>query len=312
MSSFLLPLALAGTFAAVVLVVVAAQASLADRRRAVELLRSQVGEVSANYRDQELAVPFFDRVVVPFVTALGEAAKRITPIGMRKRIARKLVLGGSPAGLDADKVAAFKVFGSLGCGALGFGLATLAGLSGTLVPASTVFGLLFGYLLPGAGIGQRATNRQEGIQRALPDVMDLLTISVEAGLSFDAALARVRDNVTGPLSEEVGRLLQEMQLGVSRTDAFKHLGDRTDVEELRAFIRAMTQADIFGVSIGKVLRAQSRDLRIRRRQRAEEAAIKVPVKLLFPLIFCILPGMFVVLLGPGAIRIVEQFFGISF
>jgi tight adherence protein C len=146
----------------------------------------------------------------------------------------------------------------------------------------------------------------------MPDTMDLLTISVEAGLSFDAALAHVRKNVPGPLSDEIGRMLHEMQLGVSRVEAFRHLADRTDVEELKAFVLSMVQADTFGISVGKVLRAQAKELRMKRRQRAEEAAMKVPVKMLFPLIFCILPAMFIVMVGPGVIRIMRAFSGAAF
>jgi tight adherence protein C len=230
---------------------------------------------------------------------------------MRERIARKLVLAGSPPGWDAEKVAATKIFGAVGGMVMGAVLAALAGLAGNLWIAAAAFLAAFGYLVPGAGLGQKAINRQEDIQRALPDTIDLLTISVEAGLGFDAALAHVAKNVSGPLSDEISRMLQEMQLGVSRGDAFRHLSDRTDLEELRAFTMSMVQADIFGVSIASVLRAQSRELRIRRRQRAEEKAIKVPVKLLFPLIFGILPAMFLAILGPGIIRIAQSFFGIN-
>jgi tight adherence protein C len=146
----------------------------------------------------------------------------------------------------------------------------------------------------------------------MPDTMDLLTISVEAGLGFDAALAHVRKKVPGPLSDEIGRMLHEMQLGVARVEAFRHLADRTDVEELKAFVLSMVQADTFGISVGKVLRAQAKELRMKRRQRAEEAAMKVPVKMLFPLIFCILPAMFIVMIGPGVIRIMRAFSGAAF
>jgi tight adherence protein C len=309
MSSLLL-LSLAATFGAVALGAIAVQTSAANRRRAVALLRSQISEV--DLRGKELAEPFLDRVIVPLVAGLGNLAKRVTPLGMRQRIARKLVLAGSPAGLDADKVAAFKLFGSLGGAALGFGLAKMAGLSPFFTIAAPIFCFFMGYLIPGAGLGQKAINRQETIRKALPDTMDLLTVSVEAGLGFDAALAHVRRNVAGPLSDEFGRMLQELQLGANRVDAFKDLAARTDIEELRAFVLAMTQADAFGISIAKVLRAQAKELRMKRRQRAEEKAMKIPVKLLFPMIFCILPSMFVVLIGPGIIRLVQTFSGLQF
>jgi tight adherence protein C len=140
-------------------------------------------------------------------------------------------------------------------------------------------------------------------------MLDLLTISVEAGLGFDSALLHVTKNVPGPLAQEIGRMLHEMQLGVSRVDAFRHLGDRTSVDELRGFIIAMVQADVLGVSIGKVLRAQAREHRVRRRQKAEERALKIPVKLLFPMIFCILPLIMIVVAGPAVIKIFHSLLG---
>jgi tight adherence protein C len=143
----------------------------------------------------------------------------------------------------------------------------------------------------------------------MPDTMDLLTISVEAGLGFDAALAQVVKNVPGPLSEEIARMLQEMQIGVSRTEALRHVNDRTEVPELDGFVLSMIQADKYGVGVAKVLRAQSTELRQKRRQRAEEVAQKVPLKLLFPMIFMVLPALFIVILGPGAIKVAETFFG---
>jgi tight adherence protein C len=307
MSELYVPLALGATFGAFVLGGLIVDAWLVGRRRAVEALRRQVPEVGFDLRERQMSEPFLDRVLIPGLARLGEVAQRITPIGMRRRIARQLVLAGSPPN-DADKVAAFKLFGTTGGAVIGFVLGRLFGLTGLLAVAIVPFTALFCYLIPGAGLGQKAINRQEEIQRALPDTMDLLTISVEAGLSFDAALAHVRRKVPGPLSDEIGRMLQEIQLGVPRADAFRHLADRTSVEELKAFVLAMVQADIFGVSVAKVLRSQAKDLRTRRRQRAEEKAIKVPVKILFPLIFCILPAMFVVLLGPGVITVMRTIF----
>jgi tight adherence protein C len=135
--------------------------------------------------------------------------------------------------------------------------------------------------------------------------LDLLTISVEAGLAFDAAVSQVARNSEGPLADEFFRVLQEMQIGMGRTDAMRALGERTDVEELQGFVTAMVQADAFGIPIANVLRVQAKEMRIKRSQRAEEKAQKVPVKILFPLIFCILPCLFIVVLGPAAINIYE-------
>jgi tight adherence protein C len=314
MSSLLLPLGLIAMFGSILLTGVVVESLLAQRRRAVDVLESQVTRpaTTTDLRQVELQQPFLQRVLIPFVSGLGSVARRITPADMRRRIARKLVLAGSPAGWDAEKVAALKVFGTIGGGVLGLALAILAGLSPTLRLGAAAFGAAFGYLLPGAGLGQRVIERQEAIRRALPDTIDLLTISVEAGLGFDAALSQVRTNVPGPLSQEIGRMLQEMRIGVSRAESFRHLSERTDVDELNGFTLAMIQADRFGVSIAGVLRAQAKEMRTKRRQIAEERAQRLPINLLFPLIFCILPAMFVVILGPGVIRFLESFLGIRF
>ena len=313
MSNLLLPLGLVATFGAILLIGVLIANVLGQRRRAVDVLEAQVTPVTTptDLRQVELQQPFLQRVLLPFMSGLGTVARRITPADMRRRIARKLVLAGSPEGWDAEKVAALKVFGTIGGGVLGLLLAMLAGLSSTLTFGAIGFGAAFGYLLPGAGLGQRVIERQEAIRRALPDTIDLLTISVEAGLGFDAALAQVRSNVPGPLSQEIGRMLQEMRIGVSRADAFRHLADRTDVDALDGFVLAMIQADRFGVSVAGVLRAQAKEMRIKRRQHAEERAQRLPINLLFPLIFCILPAMFVVILGPGVIRFLQSFLGIT-
>jgi tight adherence protein C len=175
------------------------------------------------------------------------------------------------------------------------------------VGAAVLF-MLMGYTAPSASLAARASKRQKEIRKAMSDTMDLLTISVEAGLGFDAALAQVVKNVPGPLSEEIARLLQEMQIGVTRAEALHHLNDRTEVPELDGFVLSMIQADKYGVGVAKVLRAQSTELRQKRRQRAEEVAQKVPLKLLFPTIFMILPALFIVILGPGAIKVVDLFF----
>jgi tight adherence protein C len=310
MSSLWFMLALLATFSSFVMGGVAIDAAMANRRRTLGILRSQVKEVDV--RAKELAEPFLERALIPLVAGLGRTAKRVTPLGMRERIARKLVLAGSPGSMDAEKVAAFKIFGSLGGALLCYGLVVLAGGNKLLLTVGPIFGGMVGYLIPGAGLGQKAINRQEAIQRAMPDTIDLLTIAVEAGLGLDAALAHVRRNVLGPLSDEIGRMLQEIQLGVPRAEAFRNLAARSDVSDLRAFTLAMVQADTFGISIAKVLRGQSKELRTKRRQRAEEKGQKIPVKLLFPMIFCILPSMFIVLLGPGIIRLARTFSGLTF
>lgn len=311
MSNLWLALALIGTFMGIFLIGVILDMVLRERNRPVAILESQVGAVtdSVDLRQEELEGSVLDRMVLPSAKRLGRGFVRLTPFDLNARINENIVLAGNPPGWDAERVVALKIVGGIAGAILGAFLMTLLGIPFVLKVAFTILLALIGYVMPSAQIHSLAAGRQRKIQKSLPDVMDLLTISVEAGLGFDAALSQVTHNVPGPLSEEMSRLLQEVQIGVSRPDAFRHLGDRTNVPELHSFVLSMIQADLFGVSIANVLRAQSRELRQKRRQRAEEIAQKIPVKLLFPMIFLVLPALFIVVLGPGAIKIYQQFFG---
>jgi tight adherence protein C len=257
---------------------------------------------------KELDAPFNERVTGPMFSRLTSLGRRFTPNDQSTRLRRKLDLAGNPPGWDTDRVLAFKMLGLLVGAAAGFIVPLLFGN----VAWALVFGIglaVLGFFLPNILLYQRAYDRSQTIQRELPDALDLLVISVESGLGFDAALAQVARNTHGPLAEEFFRVLQEMQLGTGRSDAMRALADRTDVTDLRGFITAMVQADAFGIPIANVLRIQAREMRIRRSQRAEESAQKVPVKILFPLIFCILPALFIVILGPAAIQIMTAFSG---
>jgi tight adherence protein C len=308
MSSLWLMLAMVGTFLFVLLVFVMVDMRQRERNRPVALLQSQVGTVEHSFDERSLEGTALSRVVMPGVKKIGRGVQRLTPFDMADRISEKLVLAGNPPGWDAERVVALKIIGGIG-GLIG-GLLLMAMLP--INPLLKLFGIvlftLIGYTIPSAQVSSMAARRQRLIQKALPDVMDLLTISVEAGLGFDQALSQVVKNVPGPLAEEMARLLQEIQIGVSRADSFRHLGDRTNIPELEGFVLSMIQADLFGVSIANVLRAQSKELRVKRRQRAEEIAQKIPVKLLFPMIFMVLPALFIIVLGPGAIQIYQQFF----
>ena len=245
---------------------------------------------------------------MPVVVGATKVARRVTPIDARDRIVRKLLLAGSPTGWDAERILAFKIIGLAGGVILGFFITTLVGDLTPFVRIVLIGLLAFvGFMAPDSMLNRRVEERQKEILRTLSDTLDLLTISVEAGLSLNAAIAQVVQNVPGVLSAEFARMLQEIQLGVPRADAFRNLAERTDVDELNAFALAMIQADVFGVSIASVLRTQAQQLRIKRRQRAEAKAQQTPVKIVFPLILCILPALFVVIVGPGAIRIFESF-----
>src|SRR5262245_7565384 len=311
MSEVWLVVAIGCVFGAVVLFGIFFDLNQSERRRAVRLLESQVAGTqteNVNLREQHLSESFGSRIMVPMVAGASKVARRVTPIDARDRVARKLLLAGSPAGWDAERVLAFKIIGLGGGIVLGFFLTSLIGDLAAFIRI-VVIGLLafVGFMAPDSLLNRRVEERQKEILRTLSDTLDLLTISVEAGLSLNAAIAQVVQNVPGVLSAEFARMLQEIQLGVPRADAFRNLAERTDVEELNAFALAMIQADVFGVSIASVLRTQAQQLRIKRRQRAEAKAQQTPVKIVFPLILCILPALFVVIVGPGAIRIWESF-----
>lgn len=311
MSEVWLVLAVGCVVGAIVLFGIFVDLSQSERRRAVRLLESQVAGTTSenvNLREQHLEEGFGSRILVPVVAGASRIARRVTPIDARDRVARKLLLAGSPTGWDAERVLAFKIIGAIGGIILGFFLSTLVGGFSPLIRI-VMIGLLgfVGFMVPDSLLNRRVEERQKEILRTLSDTLDLLTISVEAGLSLNAAIAQVVQNVPGVLSAEFARMLQEIQLGVPRADAFRNLAERTDVEELNAFALAMIQADVFGVSIASVLRTQAQQLRIKRRQRAEQKAQQTPVKIVFPLILCILPALFVVIVGPGAIQIWESF-----
>jgi tight adherence protein C len=310
MSEVWLVLAVGCVFACVVMIGIFFDLNQSERRRAVRMLESQVSGTTSehvNLREQALSEGFGRRILVPIVAGATRVARRVTPIDARDRVVRKLLLAGSPAGWDAERVLAFKIIGFGVAIALSFFLGTLIDLSPFIRIVMTGLLAFVGFVAPDSLLSRKVEERQREILRTLSDTLDLLTISVEAGLSLNAAIAQVVQNVPGVLSAEFARMLQEIQLGVPRADAFRNLAERTDVEELNAFSLAMIQADVFGVSIASVLRTQAQQLRIKRRQRAEAKAQQTPVKIVFPLILCILPALFIVIVGPGAIRIWQSF-----
>lgn len=261
-------------------------------------------------RRRELEQPFLERIVGPLTARFVGAGRRLTPDERLEKIRTRLDLAGNPPGWDTDRMLGLKALGLVTGTLLGLVAPSLLGGGARATVLTTLALALLGWFGPTMWIYQVGYDRTEQIQRELPDALDLLTISVEAGLTFDAALAQVARNSSGPLGKELFRVLQEMQIGTGRIDALRALVDRTDVEDLRIFVGAMVQADSFGIPIANVLRVQSREMRVKRSQRAEEKAQQVPVKILFPLIFCILPALFIVVLGPAAITIFQQFRGL--
>jgi tight adherence protein C len=257
-------------------------------------------------RDDELSKPLAQRTIGPIVLKLSGFLKRFTPVGYLEKKQQQLLLAGSPGNIDAPALVVIKLLGT------GVGLVLsflIVDYGGSTIQRIVlfVFPVVLGFFGPDAWLSRKVEERRVAMQRALPDLLDLMVISVEAGLGFDSALSRVVGTVPGPLSEEFFRMLQETRVGVSRRDAMRHLMDRTDLDELRSFLLAMIQAEAFGVTIANVLRVQADEMRTKRRQRAQEKAFAAPVKMVFPLVFCIFPALFIVLLGPAAIQITAAF-----
>jgi tight adherence protein C len=295
----MISLVLATSIAALTFLVGTVTAERADVR---ESLRRLEGYQIQDVRDQEMLAPISERVFTPLLEGLTGVARRFTPAGFGEGIAGKLVLAGSPPNLNVDKILVMKLLGIVSV-ILWAPIVIGLGFSGLM--ALVAIALLWGasFLYPDVLLNRKIDDRQKEISRKLPDILDLLVISVEAGLGFEQALDRTCTAVPGALSDEFRRMLHEIRIGSSRADALRAMADRTDVPELRAFILAMLQADTFGVSISRLLRAQADEMRIRRRLRAQELAQKAPVKMLFPLVFCIFPSIFVVILGPAFIQI---------
>ena len=270
-------------------------------------LRQLDGYEVENVRDKELLNPLKDRAIAPVITGLTNLGRRLTPIGYVDQVRKKFIYAGE-LGTDAvDRFLAIRVITVAAAIVLVPVIWMMSGLTGNARLGVVLLTLLVLILGPDASLNRKVEARQLDIRRRLPDVLDLLTISVEAGLGFEQALDRTIASVPGPLSDEFSRMLGEVRAGASRADAMRALEQRSSVSELRSFVLAILQADTFGVSIGRVLRAQADEMRIKRRQLAEEMAQKAPVKMLIPMVFCIFPALFVVVLGPAMINIYENF-----
>jgi len=260
-------------------------------------------------REKELLVPLRDRAVAPLLTGLTGLGKRFTPAGYLEQTRKKLVSAGQGDQESMDRFLAVRVVTVVAApiaGYLAYQYAPVSGL-GQIITVLLAAGLFVAG--PDAVLNRKVEERAYEIRRKLPDVMDLLVISVEAGLGFEQALDRTCAAVPGPLTFEFSRMLGEVRAGASRSDAMRALDARTNIPEIRSFVLAILQADTFGVSIGRVLRAQADEMRIKRRQLAQERAAKAPVKMLIPMVFCIFPALFVIVLGPAALQIADTFGG---
>ena len=285
-------------------------ASQAHEKQAIrDSLRALDDYEVDNVRDQELLNPLAERALMPVLGALTGLGRRFTPVGYVDGVRHKFVLSGRPSSQAIDRFLAIRVITVV--------LAPFAifffwfwnplGLAGNTQLGVTALSVMLLIMGPDAQLNRAVEDRQKEILRGLPDIIDLLVISVEAGLGFEQALQRVIVSVEGPLPDEFSRMLGEVRAGSTRAEAMRAMDARIEVPEVRSFVLAILQADAFGVSIGRVLRGQAEEMRIKRRQIAEEKAQKAPVKMLIPMVFCIFPALFTIVLGPAVIRISSSF-----
>jgi tight adherence protein C len=295
-------------FVAVVLVLTTVTSAVGERTataRSLTIVRSLGSDLAPGGSETER--PFSERVLAPLSDRLVGLGRRLARADAADRLRRRLDIAGNPPGWDVTRLIGAKALSMVVLG----GLALLQVLGhGTALPKAVlvVAGLAgFGFVLPNILLHNAGQKREILMLRALPDALDLLTVSVEAGLGFDAAVMKVAKFTRGPLAEEFARLLQEMQLGVGRGEALRALAERSTLKDLKSFSLAIVQADELGVPIGRVLRVQSSEMRVKKRQRAEEQAQKVPVKIMIPLVLFVMPCLLIVVGGPAVVQMMGVF-----
>ena len=299
---------------AIILVVVGLRVPDADDPLQTRLAEFSTRERPLTLEEIELAQPFTARVVVPALRRLGQFAARFTPQASLESIQHQLDLAGNPRGLDPTLFWAARIIATLGMGGLILLVTFLAPPDSVLsIRTGTIKALAFatggaivGFFLPMMLLKSRIKRRQDLVLKAMPDALDLLTVCVEAGLGFDQAMSKVAEKWENELSLAFERVIQEVRLGKLRREALRDMADRLDLADMTSFVAAIIQADQLGVSMGKVLRIQSDQMRIKRRQRAEKKAHEAPVKMLIPMAFLIFPSIYIVLLGPAALILLNS------
>jgi tight adherence protein C len=268
---------------------------------------SQSGE-QVDLEKLEMAQPFVERVVYPLARKLGEITAKFTPQNWLNSISRKLELGGNPGKIDPSVFLVLQLVAAVGVG--GLALLAMTVLSHATPPEQvfllSVVGTLAGFFIPQFYLSRNVTKRQKSVRRAMPDALDLLTICVEAGLGFDAAMAKVVEKWNNQLSLAFNRVLQEVQLGKLRREALRSMAENIGITEMTSFVAAVIQSEQLGVSMAKVLRIQADQMRVRRRQLAEEEAHKAPIKMLLPMAFIIFPSLLIILLTPALFQIINS------
>ncbi|MDR7082214.1 tight adherence protein C [Arthrobacter ginsengisoli] len=248
-----------------------------------------------------------DFTAAPRTSLLEWIGYRLTPAGYVRKLDKLLSLAGRPTSLPLGRVLAAKPLLGLAGALLGWYISATG--STPIIKLVGLFVVLLGYFIPDLMLHSKGQERQKAMQLELANTLDQMLISVEAGLGFEGAMARAGENGKGPLAEELVRTLQDMQVGRSRRESYLALAERTSIPELRSFVQAVVQADTYGIAISRVLRIQAKVMRVKRRQRAEEKAMKLPVMILFPLLFFIFPVLFIAILGPAVINAIDTFSG---
>jgi tight adherence protein C len=259
-----------------------------------------VGDRPLTLEEVELQRPFSERFLRPAIERLGSIMSRSTPQKARQNLMNRLELAGRPGNLTPEDFAAVRIVAAAVMAAVGLLLGLLLNNPVYLAVAVAV-GAILGFYLPVLWLKQKVDKRRNEIQKGLPDAMDLLVIAVDAGLGFDAALARVTDKYKNALSDEFAKVLREVSLGRPRLEAMDEMGRSSGVEDLHNFIQAIIQSEQFGTGIGKILRIQADEMRRKRRQRAQEKAAQATLKMMLPMVGCIFPTLWIVLLGPAAL-----------
>lgn len=265
-------------------------------------------EITANLEEIEMSVPFTDRVIMPIARKVASFTAQFTPQEALENTAKRLELAGDPRYLTPSIFWVMRFIAMFVLGIVILVVMTIADKAAVLLILSALIAAAVGFFLPALWLQGKINRRQEEVVKSLPDALDLMSICVNAGLGFDQSMSQVYEKWDNELAVAFGRVIQEIQLGKTRREALRDMDDSLGVPDVTTFVGAIIQADQLGVSISKILNIQADQMRIKRRQRAQEKAQQAPVKMMFPLVFFIFPSIWIVLLGPAAVQIYRTFF----
>lgn len=291
---------------AVLLVIAGIRAPAAKDPISERLAEFSVRDEPVTLEEIELSQRFYERVILPMFNRVGQLAQRFTPQATLESTRRRLEMAGNPLRVDPAFFLAMRFVVAVVLGGLIFLVFLFTGRNWLQGLALSVLFLLVGFFFPDLWLSSRISGRQKNVFRAMPDALDLLTIAVEAGLGFDAAMSKVHEKWENDLALEFGRVIQEIRLGKLRREALRDMAERLGVPEMTSFVAAVIQSEQLGVSMAKVLRIQSDQMRVRRRQMAEEEAHRAPIKMIFPIGILIFPSLLIILLGPAAMLLLRS------